>query len=123
MLIIEVSGKVIPEDMASQLQGLSIEEQVKFFSLEECEITTHFISQRILENLEKYRGTTISFQNYPLLVQDGIVIGLQYKDEQLFCAENPCSKVRSVDGGRTSTDYWYRDTYHSWVAFRCKLLK
>ena len=123
MKIIEVSGKTIPECMVRQLQGLSIEKQLGFFSLEVCEQTTHFISERTLKNPEKYRGNPIEFLDYPLLVQNGIIIGILYYDEKIFCTEYPCSKVRSIDGGRTSSDYWYRDTYHSWVTFRCKLLE
>ena len=118
MEIINIKDKItIPDFMRKHLSGLPVEQQLRFFSLRHCCVTTFSITDRHVEPSDKYPGETVIIEDYPILVQDGIVVGVDV-GEELYCFEHPYSKVHSFNGHRTSSDYWYYDEDHSWFVFK-----
>ena len=118
MKIINVKDKItIPDLMKNNLSGLPVEQQLKFFSLESCCVTTGSVLNRHVEPSDRYPGKKVNIEEYPILVQDGIVVGVDV-EEELYCFEHPYSKVHSFGGHRTSSDYWYYDENHSWFVFK-----
>ncbi len=118
MEIINVKDEIsIPDFMKKHLSGMPIEQQLKFFSLEKCSCTTHSILNRHVTPSDRYPGYSVIIEGYPILVQDGIVVGVDI-GEKLYCFEHQYSKVISSNGHRTSTDYWYYEEDHSWYVFK-----
>lgn len=118
MQISNVKTKVgIPSDIKEKLSNKSIEQRLKYFSLEYCHVTTFWINQKI-QNKEKYKGKKVEFaEKYTIIVQDGIIVGVDI-GEELYWFSKPCSSIRSYGGHRTTNDGLGYEEEHEWYIFR-----
>lgn len=112
----------IPHAMRNKLQGKSIEEQLKFFSLEHCYRITSWIDEKIQKPEEVHGQKTEISEDMAVLIQDNIVVGIKIADEELISFINPCSKIHSFNGHRTTSDGWGYEEEHEWYVFQYMLL-
>lgn len=119
MNLLQVKDKLnIPDSMKNKLQGKSIDEQLIFFRLEHCYRMTTWLDEKI-QNPENMHGQKAAIsEDMKVLIQDNIVVGIKIADEELISFINPCSKIHSFNGHRTSNDGWGYEEEHEWYIFR-----
>ncbi|MBQ9697787.1 MAG: hypothetical protein IJV46_04540 [Acidaminococcaceae bacterium] len=108
----------IPETAKTLLAGLTVEEQLPFFRLSICHRTTGFTGDAFIKDPENGPKKILPLVEYPLLIQDGIIVGVQVEGEEIFCFEKTHSRIKNCNGHRTSTDYWHYEADHSWYLFQ-----
>ena len=108
----------IPETVKDLLAGLTVEEQLPFFHLSVCHRPTSFTGDAFINDPENGPKRNLPLAEYPLLIQEGIIVGVQVEDEAIFCFERTHGKIKNYNGHRTSTDYWYYEADHSWYLFQ-----
>ena len=54
---------------------------------------------------------------HEFLTQDGIIVGVRIRNQDIYCYENPIGCLTHENGQRISSDYWYYDVDHYWYSF------
>lgn len=108
----------IPEAAKRLLTGLPVEEQLAYFRLSYCHRVTSFTGDAFINDPETGPKKILPLAEYPLLIQEGIIVGVQVEDEAIFCYERTHGRIKNFNGHRTSTDYWHYEAEHSWYLFQ-----